>query len=78
MELKIKVPKETKVEIGQKIPLTKNFRHSAEDIAAFVVVKEQLSADEIIVEIENVNIQCGGVMDGNKVFHLRELSLVHG
>lgn len=76
MELKIKVPKKTVVEIGQKIPLTKMFKHSVKDVVALVIVKERLSDEEILVEVENIDIKCGGVMDDNKVFKLKELSLI--
>lgn len=73
MEIKVKIPKETKVEIGQRIPLTRDFKY----ITTFVIVKERTSDDEIIVEFENTDIKCGGIMDNN-VFHLKELSLIHG
>lgn len=76
MEFRIKVPKETVVKIGQKIPLTKNFRYSVKDVVALVVVKEKLSDEEILVEVENIDIKCGGVMDDNKIFKLKELSLI--
>lgn len=48
MEIKVKIPKETKVEIGQRIPLTRDFKY----ITTFVIVKERTSDDEIIVEFE--------------------------
>ena len=79
MEIKVKIPKETKVEIGQRIPLTKNFKYVREDLITFVIVKKRTSDDEIIVEFENIDIKCGGIMDRfNNVFHLKELSLIHG
>lgn len=75
MEIKVKIPKETKVEIGQRIPLTRDFKY----ITTFVIVKERTSDDEIIVEFENIDIKCGGIMDRfNNIFHLKELSLIHG
>lgn len=76
MELEIKIPKETEVKIGDRIPLTKNFSHEAKDIIAFAVVKKQLSIDKILVDIEDLDIECGGIMKDGGVFYLKEVSLV--
>ncbi|MCS2653811.1 hypothetical protein NXV35_21490 [Bacteroides faecis] len=72
MIFKIQVPKGTHMETGKRLPATIHGH-----LIGFSVVKELVNDTEVLLELEGVELEPGGIINNGSI-RIQEVSIVNG